>query len=200
MYKNTFKNILNELFQKRIQWLNSIAIDMKKPGNPPRLTNIRDKKIEELQKIASRIWVDKLFTDEFKEYAGKRKQWTIQGWGGEDEKRRCEDWFKKIGNPKNCIYVLLGDNNRCIYVGRTGKGGCRPSNHLKERGFSAKKISVFPVRSPSHLHKLECLAIHRFNPIKNKKKSAKQEMSKRCPLCIIHNGIKSEIRKIFRMR
>lgn len=200
MHTKTFKSILDKLFQKRTQWLYSIATGRKKPGKLPRLASVRDKTIEELQKVASEIWVNKLFADEFKKYAGKRKQWTIQGWGGEDEKKRCEDWFRKIGNPKNCIYVFLGNNNRVIYVGRTGRGGCRPSAHLTRKGFSPEKISIFPVKSPSQLHKLECLAIHHFNPVKNKKKSAKQEMSKRCPLCIIHNGIESEIRKIFRMR
>jgi len=47
---------------------------------------------------------------------------------------------------------------------------------------------------------LECLAIHRFRPTKNKVKAATENWTPKCPLCALHKTIRTELRKIYGFR
>jgi hypothetical protein len=63
-----------------------------------------------------------------------------------------------------------------------------------------KRVTIFAVSGNSHIPKLECLAIHHFQPTRNKNKAATKKWTKACPLCTTHKYIESELRDIFRFR
>ena len=198
---NKFENALDELFQKRTYWLRS-AIGSKKPGHPPKITRkFVNNGISNLQEIASHALANKLAKLEFDKYIRGKRAWHIKGHGIEKKKSLFEEWFiKEFPNLINCIYVFWG-NEKCIYVGRTGIGGSRPSSHFIKFWFKdAKRIDIFPSKSASQTPKLECLAIHHFEPVRNKKKAATKKWTKECPLCVIHKNIEEESRKIFKLK
>jgi hypothetical protein len=112
-----------------------------------------------------------------------------------------EKWFKeKFPRLKNYVYVFWGNKKKCLYVGKTGKGGSRISSHFIKHWFgSTRRIDIFS-STASQIPKLECLAIHHFEPVYNKNKAATKNWTKKCPLCTIHKDIEKELRKIFRLR
>jgi hypothetical protein len=48
--------------------------------------------------------------------------------------------------------------------------------------------------------KLECLAIHRFRPRENGMKASIPKWAKKCPVCVAHELIADELRRIFALR
>lgn len=200
-YVNQFVNALDELFRKRTYKLRS-KIGSKIPGQPPKITKkFIDKEIANLQEIASHALANKLAKSEFYKYAYKKKAWHVKGHGIDEKKRLFEEWFRNnFPNLKTCIYVFWR-NKKCIYVGRTGSGGSRPSSHFIKFWFSnTNRIDIFPSTFASHTPKLECLAIHHFEPVRNKKRSATKKWTKECPLCAIHKNIEGQLRKIFKLK
>jgi len=198
---NQFVNDLDELFRKRTYWLRS-KIGLKIPGQPPKITKIFiDKGILNLQERASYALANKLAKTEFKKYTHKKKAWHVKGHGVDEKKKVFEKWFiKEFPNLKSCVYVFW-KNKKCIYVGRTGGGGSRPSSHFIKFWFKdVNRIDIFLSISASQTPKLECLAIHHFEPVRNKKKSATKKWTKECPLCALHKNIEKELRKIFKLR
>src|SRR3989338_1802210 len=198
---NCFENALDKMFKKRTYWLRS-AIGSREPGPPPKITKKFVKNgILNLQEIASNVLADKLAKSEFAEYTHKKRAWHIKGYGVDEEKSLFETWFQKeFPKQKDCIYVFWGDR-KCIYVGRTGGGGSRPSAHFIKFLFKdIKLVDIYLSTSASQKPKLECLAIHHFEPVRNRKKSATKKWTKKCPLCTIHKNIEKELLEIFRLR
>ena len=200
-HSKTFINELDKLFHARTHWLRS-QIRRQKPGKPPSFDGKHlHTSIIQLQKLASQMFVSKLAKSEFKEHAGKKKAWHIKGYGQENQKHNFDRWFKNnfiFSQP--CIYFYWR-GNKCTYIGKTGSGGSRPSSHLEKRwSLGATRIDIYPVKSKSQLSKLECLAIHWFDPNENKKKASKSKYSKTCPKCKLNSEIRNELKKIFRLR
>jgi hypothetical protein len=199
---NKFENALDELFKKRTSWLRS-AIGRKKTGPPPKITRRFVKNgISNLQEIASNALANKLAKSEFNKHALGKRAWHIKGFVIDEKKSLFEEWFRKeFPNLINCIYVFWG-NEKFIYVGRTTVyGGSRPSSHFIKFWFKdVKRIDIFPSETASQTPKLECLAIHHFDPVRNKKKSATKKWTKKCPLCAIHKNIEEELRKTFKLK
>jgi hypothetical protein len=179
------------------------AIGPKKPGKPSEFKRQSvDKGINKLQKIASHALARKLAKSEFEQYASTKKAWHIKGHGITEKKPNFEEWFRKtFPKEKPCIYAFWGNNSKCIYIGKTGSGGSRPSSHFDKYWFpEVKRIDVYPVNSQSQVPKLECLAIHHFEPKQNKNKAATKKWTKACPLCVVHKDIEKELRRIFRFK
>ncbi len=63
-----------------------------------------------------------------------------------------------------------------------------------------RRVKIFAVNGRSQIPKLECLAIHDFQPTSNKNKAAKKKWTKACPLCKVNKHIKDELRSIFRLK
>ena len=198
---NKFENALDELFHKRTFWLRS-AIGRKKPGPPPKIIRrFVNNGISNLQEIVSNALANKLAKSEFNKHALGKRAWHIKGFGIDEKKSLFEEWFgKEFPKLTNYIYVFWG-NEKCIYVGRTTVyGGRRHSSHFIKFWFKdVKRIDIFP-SEPAQTPKLECLAIHHFDPVRNKKKAATKKWTKKCPLCAIHKNIEEELRKIFKLR
>ena len=71
--------------------------------------------------------------------------------------------------------VLLLEKNRCLYV---GKGKSRGRLKHYERTFYLKEadlLEVYDVQSTSLLPRVECLAVHLFDPRDNRAKPARRK-------------------------
>jgi hypothetical protein len=201
-FSKSFERELNALFHQRTDWLRR-KLGVKGAGKPPEFGREKvDAGIERLQQIASKALASKLARVELEEHVTSRKNYHVKGHGPDDKKDRFEKWFTAhFGDTKGLIYAFWGNHKKCIYVGRTGSHGSRPSSHFDKFWFGGvRRVTIFSVRGKSHIPKLECLAIHRFQPTRNKNKAASKKWTKACPLCTTHMYIENELRDIFRFR
>ena len=200
-YLTVFERKLDQLFLDRTFNLRCM-LGLKKRGPKPQITRKKiNKAIEDLQGLASRILASGLAKKEFEENAGPKKGRKITGRGWKPQKEKFDRWFnKEFPNQDELVYVFW-NKNKCLYVGRTGKGGSRPSAHFNRKDIpKITRIDIYPAKSKVHTPKLECLAVHHFEPIANDYKPSEKKWTKKCPLCAMHKKIESELRKIFRMK
>jgi hypothetical protein len=198
--ENEFSRQLDKLFHARTHWLR-ILFGGKKPGPPPLFGRRKvSYGIAKLQTIASDAFARKLSKAEFSKFTTTKRAWHVKGHGRPEKRRKFDQWFEQnVGNDK-CIYVFW-KSKACVYVGRTGNGGSRPQNHFEKFWFGGvTRVDIYPVRQRSQIPKLECLAIHRFQPMRNKSKASSQKWQKKCPMCKIHRDIRNELRSIFRLK
>jgi hypothetical protein len=201
-FSKEFERELSRLFHQRTDWLRR-KLGTKRPGAPPQFGRHKvTAGIQTLQEIASDAFARKLARAEFDEHTAYRKSYKIKGYGRPDKKKRFEEWFTAhFGGAKGVIYTFWGKHQRCIYVGRTGASGVRPSAHFEKFWFSpVKRVTVYEVSGKRHVPKLECLAIHRFQPSQNKNTAATKKWTKACPLCETHQHIEAELRDMFRLK
>lgn len=201
-FSKKFERRLNELFRQRTHWLRG-ELGNRSVGKPPKFGRKKvTKAIKELQLIASDGLTSKLAKIEFERHVARTRNFFIKGRGPYDKKAKFEAWYKpRFEHSKAVVYAFWGTAKRCIYVGRTGDRGSRPAAHFEKFWFSSvRRVKIFSVRGGSHLPKLECLAIHRFRPKRNRNKAATKKWTKACPLCATHRNIESELRDIFRFR
>jgi hypothetical protein len=196
-----FRRALDEMFQKRVKWLKH-AVGDKAPGRPSEVNKrARDKAIVNLQALAESILAKGFATREFKAHTGGKRQWHVTGHGHRKQMEKFDAWYaKKCGDFLNCIYIYW-KGKKPLYVGRTTKGGSRPSSHLSsKRTNGATRVDVYAVPKRSELSKLECLAWHRFDPSRNNVRPAGQKYDKKCPMCKVNKNIKSELSSMFRLK
>ena len=199
-YLTAFEKKLDQLFFDRTYELRS-KLGMKKPGPKPHLTKGKiDKAIHDLQHLVSNSLAKDYQEKEFKKNAGHKKRRKIIGKGWKNRKKAFEQWFKKNFRKQNELVYVFWNKKRCVYVGRTGKGGSRPSSHFSKIWCHVTWIDLYPVKSETNLPKLECLAVHRFKPSVNTNLPSKKKWTKKCPLCDIHNQIKADLKKIFKIK
>jgi hypothetical protein len=201
-FSKAFERELNKLFNQRTDWLRR-KLFTSGVGKPPKFSRKKvDNGIRRLQDIASKALAHNLTKLEFNQHIGPHKNFYIKGRGPKEKEARFKDWFStNFGNSRGFVYVFWGNHGKCIYVGRTGSHEGRPSQHFEKYWFrSVKRVTIFSVNGKSQIPKLECLAIHRFQPTQNEKKAAKTKWTKACPLCKIHKYIEGELRDIFRLR
>jgi len=201
--RKDFERVLQRLFRQEAYWLRRAAGMMPK-GTAPSLTKAKRKReIEVLQKIALDMHVRKVARVEFAAHVDQKKTWHVtksKGFGWDQKKRNFGAWFRKHVRYKNCIYVFWA-GRRCRYVGRTLRGKGRPQAHFVKHWFSrVTRIDIYGVRRPSMAPKLECLAIHRWNPSYTKNKAARQKWTKRCPICKMWKQLQAEAMRAFPLR
>ena len=196
-----FERKLDQLFLDRTFNLRSM-LGFKKYGPKPQITRRKiDNAIGDLQNLASKILASGLAKEAFEKNTGPKSGRKIAGRGWKQQKELFDRWFnEKFPNQDELVYVFW-NTNKCIYVGRTGKGGSRPSSHFNRKDIpKITRIDIYPAKSKIYTPKLECLAVHHFEPIANAYKPSEKKWTKKCPLCVIHKQIKAELRKIFRMK
>jgi hypothetical protein len=201
-FSKSFERELNNLFRQRTDWLRR-KVGTRTAGKPPKFGRKKvNAGIRNLQELASNALAHKLAKSEFNDHVASRKNYHVKGHGRDDKKAEFEKWFDdRFGKTKGLVYAFWGNHKKCIYVGRTGSHGSRPSSHVEKFWFSGvKRIKIFDIRGKSHIPKLECLAIHYFQPTRNKNSAATKKWTKACPLCEIHKHIEDELRDIFRFR
>lgn len=201
-FSKQFENELDKLFHQRTHWLRN-KLGSKKMGKPPEFSRKKvSAGINKLQQIASNSLARKLAKTEFTNFISKQKDYHIKGHGPNDKKNRFEKWYSKnFPKSRGLVYAFWSKNRKCIYVGRTGNRGSRPSSHFEKYWFNnVKRVSIFSISSKTQIPKIECLAIHHFQPARNKNKAATKKWTKACPLCKIHKNIEEELRNIFRLK
>jgi hypothetical protein len=201
-FSKTFGRKLDALFRRRTHWLRS-QLGAKGAGKPPQFgrKNV-NWGIRELQSTASDALARKLAKAEFEQHVLDRKNYHIKGRGPKDKKKQFENWFgRHFLKRKGLVYAFWKAGHRCVYIGRTGPSGSRPSSHFEKYWFGGvRRVTIYSVRGKSHVPKLECLAIHRFQPNRNVNRAASKKWTKACPLCTTHKYIERELRDIFRFR
>lgn len=201
--RKQFELELDKLFKARTHWLRQ-AVGMAKPGKPPTFDRRKlNKSIEKLQKIASQSLVEEVARSEFERLVCEKRQWHPKrgkGRGVEEKKRSFNEWFDYSISFPNYIYIFWA-GRKCKYVGRSVRGRGRPQMHFDKYWFGpVTRIDVYSTSKASEVPKLECLAIHRFAPSENKKRAANKKWTKKCPVCEIHERIRSELRRIFKLK
>jgi hypothetical protein len=195
-----FNTVLDDLFEKRTSWLRHI-ISKPKRGRTPRwsATNVTNA-VSKLQEIASDAFAVSFAKREFERRVHETGRWHVSESKGrrfEARKRHFASWYEDRFGTLPCVYVFW-DGKKCEYIGRSSYGGGRPSSHFDRRWINGlTRIDVYVTTSKRALPQLECLAIHRFQPARNKNRAATKKWTFRCPLCKVHRGIQEELRDIF---
>ena len=199
-HKAEFNRILNRLHERRTDGIRRLLIP--RPGPLQTLTKRRrERKIRELQEVASKALAKKLARAEFEKIVDDKKVWRTKGWGKDRKGRIFRSWVRDEIAPKWGKVYVFWKKRECRYVGRTRRRGLRPSSHFERSWFNGTtRIDVYLTRQKRNAPRLECLAIHRFRPTKNKVRAAKQKWTPRCPLCAVHKKIRNELRQIYRFR
>ena len=196
-----FNRRLDRLYEKRTGWLRTV-LTVANPGPVPKLTKTqRERAISVLQDIASSALAKKMAQREFLGSGAKKKKWMTKGRGTTAKLKEFRTWAKrKIDKSSGKVYIFW-NGKKCCYVGRTRGRGSRPSKHFKRGWFKGTtRIDVYMTPRNGDISRLECLAVHRYLPLRNKIKVAKENWTRRCPLCALHKKIKNEIRLIYRFR
>ena len=199
-YQTQFNRTLDRLYERRTASLRRLLTPM--PGPVRTITKKRrERKIRELEEIAANALAKQMAKRGFKTLVIRRKAWRTKGWGTDKKQKIFRAWVrKKISSNRGKIYVFW-KMRECRYVGRTRGRGSRPSHHFRRNWFNGTtRIDVYLARHRSSIPLLECLAIHRFRPTKNKVKASTENWTPKCPLCAVHKEIRSELRKIYRFR
>jgi len=201
-FSKSFDRELNRLFRQRTDWLRR-KLWTSGVGKPPKFNRKKvDSGIRRLQEFASNGLARKLAKQEFNERVASRKNYHVKGRGRYEKKKKFENWFTAhLPKTRGLIYAFWNKQKKCIYIGRTGSHGSRPSSHFVKFWFArVNRITIFFVKGQRHIPKLECLAIHCFQPTCNKNKAAKKKWTTACPLCTKHKYIEDELRDIFRLK
>ena len=199
----TFDRKLKSLFDRRTAWLRT-AIGKKRPGRPHEFTKKKvGPKLDELENIAAEILVGRRARKEFRRSIDGMRQWHVKrgkGHGFRAKKESFGDWYdKKIGH-KNCVYVFWAKKD-CVYAGRTLRGKSRPVEWFDRYWFSrVTRIDIHTVRRQSEVPKVECLAVHLFDPTENTNWPSLEKYTKKCPICKATKAIDAELKSIFRLR
>ncbi len=195
-----FNRTLDRLYEHRTDELRRFWI--RKPGPVRTITKKkRESKIRELQEIVSNALAKKMAKKGFKTLVVRKKTWRTKGWGTDKKQKIFRAWVRRKISPKRGKIYVFWKKRECRYVGRTRGRGSRPSHHFKRGWFNGTtRIDVYLAHQRRSIPLLECLAIHRFQPTRNKVKAAKENWTPKCPLCAIHKKIRSELRKIYRFR
>lgn len=198
-----FRRELNGLFSLRSHWLRS-SVEGARPGPPPSLNRKRlHRSIWRLQDLASKALAVKLAREQFQESVKGRRSWHPKkgkGHGRDAKKRTFKRWFRTKFGKGTYVYVFW-NRRRCIYVGKTTKSGGRIAGHFDKHWFGGvSRIDVYQTNGRRSLPALECLAIHRFQPSRNKFRAERKKWTSKCELCRVHRQIKDELTDIFRLR
>jgi hypothetical protein len=181
-----------------------MAVGKNKPGRPHIFNRKKaGPKLYELGVLATQILVRRRARPEFLRAVEGKRQWHVKrgkGFGIDAKRKRFKRWYEgHIGN-KNCVYVFWS-NKECVYVGRTSRGKGRPAGWFDRVMFQpVKRIDIYSVRRPTEVPKVECLAVHLFDPAENRNWPSIGRYTKKCPICKATKEIDKELQSIFRLR
>jgi hypothetical protein len=198
-----FERELQKLFHRRTSWLRK-AIGKNRPGRPHMFNRRRvEPKLNELGELAAKILVRRRARKEFRRVVDGKRQWHIKrgkGFGISAKGKKFKRWYEKYIGNKNCVY-LFWSGKGCVYVGRTLRGKGRPVVWFDRVWFQpVSRIDIYSVPRRSEVPKAECLAVHLFDPSKNKNWPSIGSYTKKCPICRATKEIDHELKSIFRLR
>jgi len=198
-----FHRELDSLLERRTSWLRKV-VDKGIKTKPKVFNKKRRRKgIRKLKLLATKCLASYLAKKEFKATIDKKKQWQCtrnKGWNRNDKRNHFNTWFAKNIPYENCIYIFW-KGRRAEYVGRTLNGRGRPQSHFSEFWFNGTtRIDIYSTSQASQTPKLECLAIHRFEPKQNGQRASMPKWAKKCPVCKIHKLIEAELKDVFALK
>jgi hypothetical protein len=198
-----FRGELERLYRRRTHWLRCI-VEGRPPGRAPSLSRARVRNVvATLQDLASDALATKLAKNDFETGTRRRKSWHAKkgkGRGSDAKKRSFNRWFDEHFKPGAYIYVFWR-RRQCVYVGKTLRSGRRVSSHFEKHWFAGvTRVDLYSASGGRVLPALECLAIHRFRPSRNKFRAERRKWTRKCGLCLLHRRIDHELRSIFRLR
>lgn len=198
-----FERGLDSLFRRYTEKLRRTAGKLSRGPLPKVDRNRVEKAIEHLVTIASTAELRSKGCDTFENIISEKRQWHPKrgkGWGLDAKKRAFQSWYGSNINARNCVYIFWAER-KCMYVGRTGASGCRPQAHFEKYWFSnVTRIDTYIVENNRYLPMAECIAIHRFRPMKNKVKSAQQKWRSSCPVCAKEVQVRKQLKQLFPLR
>ncbi len=191
-FKKQFKVKLDELWSRRIAPILKL---MKIPGSRKSLSKpFREKRIQELLEIATRILRSKA-RREIRRFVKRRSQRRIRGYGIQRRADRILRWAEeRIRGP---IVYGFWRGKRCLYVGKGLKWKRLRSYDKSIYLLQADTLEVFEVAGRAALPKVECLCVHLYDPRDNRAKPGRAKWGKSCPICVAHDAIRSELRRLF---
>lgn len=195
-----FHRELDSLFERRTSWLRKV-VDKGIKKKPMVFDRARRRKgIDNLKDLATECLAGDFAKKEFSATIDKKKQWQCtksKGWSRDDKRAHFDKWFTKNIPYKNCIYIFW-KGRRAEYVGRTVRGKGRPQAHFEKYWFTGvTRIDIYSTSQASQTPKLECLAIHQWEPRQNGKKASMPKWAKKCPVCEVHDFIGTELKDVF---
>jgi hypothetical protein len=198
-----FEKELQKLFQRRTSWLRQ-ALGKNRPGRPHLFNREKvEPRLYDLGEIAAKILVRRRARKEFRGGVDGKWQWHVKrgkGFGIDVKRKKFKRWYEKYIGNKNCVYVFWSRKG-CVYVGRTSRGKGRPAGWFDRVWFQpVTRIDIHSVRRRSEVPKVECLAVHLFDPIENKNWPSIGNYTKKCPICAATKEIDHELKSIFRLR
>jgi hypothetical protein len=194
---------LNEMFNCRIGNLKSIMeITVPKQSKQKFTRDFLRQKVYRLCELATDEFVGDYFKKEVKRETISDEEYTIAGRGIREKKTLFKQWVKdRFPESPLLVYVFTSKSGRCLYVGKTGRGGKRPLSQFDKHWIhQAKYVWIYEVKNKSHLPKLECLATHFFCPGELQKQPSAHKWTKACPICEKHKLIQKEISLVFRLK
>ncbi|MES2155580.1 MAG: hypothetical protein V4510_10635 [bacterium] len=196
-----FRRELDRALDARTRWLRAV---LDNPDLEPTDRLPRDKVhkiVFHMQRLASQALSSRLTHREFRAHTEPVLRWRVtagKGRGPDQKKAAFKAWYRQTVRRSNCIYVFRS-GNRAVYVGKTTIGASRPASHFSQHWFSGiTHVDLHPVRGTRPLPALECLAIHKFEPSRNKVAAETRKWTSKCPLCEIHEEIDEQLRDIVR--
>jgi len=198
-----FNRELQDLFERRTHWLRA-HVSKPGPGRAPALNRATvTRGISRLQELASKCLATQYARREFDKTVDQHRQWHVtssKGRGWRAKKKTFGEWYAGNIDHRSCVYAFW-HKSRCLYVGKTDHGRGRPQSHFSKIWFPrVTRIDVYSTSQKSQIPRLECLAIHRFDPSENRHKAATKKWTKKCPVCVVRAEIKKELRRIFSLR
>lgn len=158
----------------------------------------RDKSIDDILGLASRILLKREGHPEFNRVVARRRLWMMKGRGLLGRGDSLVTWAQQ--ELRGPIVYVFWHKKKCLYVGK-GASWRRIRSYRKSAYIlEATCIEVFQIAGGRQLAKAECLATHLFNPRDNKAKPAEVRWGNTCPICEKHDHIRDELKSIFKMK
>lgn len=193
-----FTNRLNRLWERRTADLRSLVIP-RGVGQPPKFSRqVRERFINQLLDIATKILLKREGQVEFRRVVLQRRLKQIRGRGLLDRADNLLQWAEsKLHGP---IVYAFWRGRKCLYVGK-GESWKRLRTYARSAYLlQAKCIEVFRIAGGSQVAKAECLATHLFEPRDSRVKPARVKWGKACPICRKHDLVRAELRTLFKMK
>ncbi len=196
-----FNRRLDGLFHRRTHRLRYL-VSKREPGRAPDLNRTTvTREIFQLNLLASKCLATTARRAFCATYS-QHKQWRTKnkGRGWLEKQRAFGKWYANKIDHRNCVYVFW-HLSTCLYVGKTVHGRGRPQSHFDKHWFpKATRIDIYSTSQKSLVPRLECLAMHLFEPTKTRQKAATKKWTKKCPICEVRGEIRRELRRIFSLR
>jgi hypothetical protein len=171
----------------------------KPPGRQKKLdVERRDALADEVLDVAYYIFLDSPTTRKSFKNMYARRRIELSGWVDtkiEKARNRIDDegW-------RGYVYSFWrGDE--CSYVGRTDGGSRRfAQNDERERFRRSGRLTILLPWHLADLDRLECLAVHYFEPTENEYMPSLRRYKRKCPICSQLQKISRDLNRLFRLR